>query len=106
MQEDLAVPQLASPLAYFFISPENSPSLPFPQSIVHCIMLYLTPPCICTCTHAYTRTLSSAEFFMSIAASFGNRNSRKTGAIALHAVLDGKNWTEAESVRKDKPSIS
>ena len=33
---------------------KNSPSLPYsPPSILHCAMLCMTPPRICTCTHAY-----------------------------------------------------
>jgi hypothetical protein len=51
-QEELAVPQLSSSLAYFFIYPENSPIPPFsPPSIVHCTMLRLTRPRTFTCTH-------------------------------------------------------
>lgn len=46
-------------------------------------------------------SLIASNVFMSIGAGFGNRNSRKTGAIASHAVLDGKNWTEVEDVRED-----
>jgi hypothetical protein len=53
-QEELVIAQLASPLAYLFISLKISPSLPFsPLSIVHCTMLCPTHPCISTCTHAY-----------------------------------------------------
>jgi len=50
----LAAAQLASLLAYFFISPDFSPSLPFPPPpIVHCAVLCLTHPPTFTDTHTY-----------------------------------------------------
>jgi hypothetical protein len=75
-QEGLAVALLASPLAYFFISPQFSPFSP--PSIVHGSMLsYMSSHMH---FHAYvlpvsSYTLSSVECFMYIGAGFGNRSS-------------------------------
>ena len=51
-QEELAVVQLTSPLAYFFIPPEFLSVPPFLFSIyIRCTMQCLTHPRTCTCTH-------------------------------------------------------
>jgi hypothetical protein len=93
-QEELAVAQLASPLAYYFISPDFFPSLPFaPSSTVHCTMFCLTHPRTYTCMHTYYlyRLIPHLAWngFISIGASFGNRNSDR----------DDRSCPEEEEVR-------
>ena len=54
MQEERAIAQLALPLAYILISPENfpSPSLSL-LHLVHCTMLCLTCPGMHMCLHTH-----------------------------------------------------
>jgi hypothetical protein len=83
VQEELAVSQLASPLAYFFISHELLvPRLPAILSSVYRTLYHsiLSDTSSHMVLHAYiipvsSYTLSSVECFMSIGAGFGNRNS-------------------------------
>jgi hypothetical protein len=73
VQEELAVAQLASPLAYFIISPENFPILPFLSSIYHTLYHALSDTSSHMYFHAYvlsvsSYTLSNVEYFVSIGA--------------------------------------
>jgi hypothetical protein len=85
-QEEFAAAQLASPLAYFFISPENFPVPPFLSSVYRTLYHALSDTSSHMHLHAYvlplsSYTLSSVECFMSIGAGFGNRNALVTDSF-------------------------
>jgi hypothetical protein len=76
-QEELAVARLASPLAYFFISPEKFPVPPF-LSVYRTLYHALSDTSSYMHSHTYvlpvsSYILSSVECFMSIGPSFRNR---------------------------------
>jgi hypothetical protein len=93
-QEELAIAQLASPLAYFFISPKFSPVPPFLSSIFRTLYHAVSDTSSHMHVHACvlplsSYTLSSVEWIYVDWCWFGNRNSGR----------DDRSCPEEEEVR-------
>ena len=74
-QEELAVVQLTSPLAYFFIPPEFLSVPPFLFSIYHTLYHAMSDTSSYMHLHAYSGYLPPVLSYIPIVVGFGNRTS-------------------------------